>query len=116
MIVTSPSAEIDPAELERRTGWAIKPEGACKGDVCVPLPSVRPGGALTPQLLSERLGMPLVGDEQRGVWALGPSAATGRALQTAAAPDIELPDLDGNPFKLSSLHGHKVIVVAWASW
>ena len=116
MIVTSPSAEIDPAELEQRTGWAIKPEGACKGDVCVPLPAVRAGDPLTAQLLSERLGMPLVGDERRNVWALGPSTATGRALQTAQAPDVELPDVDGNPFKLSSLHGRKAIVVAWASW
>jgi len=29
---------VDAQELERRTGWVIKPEGACKGDVCVPLP------------------------------------------------------------------------------
>ena len=117
MIVTSPSAEIDPTELEQRTGWAIKPEGACKGDVCVPLPSVRQGtSALTAEVLSQRLGMPLVGDEQRNVWVLGPSTSTGRALQTAQAPDIELPDVDGNPFKLSSLHGRKAIVVAWASW
>ena len=23
------------------TGWAIKPEGACKGEICVPLPRDR---------------------------------------------------------------------------
>lgn len=113
VLVPSPSATVDTAELERRTGWAIKPEGACKGAVCVPLPAAAP---LTAQLLGERLGMPLVGDEARGVWALGPATATGRALETAVAPDIELPDVDGNPFKLSSLHGRKAIVVAWASW
>jgi hypothetical protein len=113
VIVGSPTQAIDPDELERRTGWAIKPQGACKGEVCVPLPK---GSALTATLLRDRLGMPLVGDEERGVWALGPSTATGRALESAAVPDIELPDVDGNPFKLSSLHGRKAIVVAWASW
>jgi hypothetical protein len=57
-----------------------------------------------------------VHDEQRGLYAIGPSTATGRALTTAEAADLELPDLDGNPFRLSSLRGQKVLLVAWASW
>lgn len=111
MILTSPT--VDTAELHRRTGWEVKPEGACKGDVCVPL-----GGApLTAEVLAERLGMPLVHDEQHGVWALGPETGiTGRALTTAAVPELTLPDFDGNPFSLSSLRGQKVLLVAWASW
>ena len=39
-----------------------------------------------------------------------------RALSTAVAPELELPDVDGNPFKLSAFHGRKVLLVAWASW
>ena len=113
MILTSLDAPVDVAELERRTGWAIKPEGACKAEMCVPLPR---DTLLTPDVLRDRLGMPLVGDGAAGVWALGPSTAGGHALESAVAPDIELPDIDGNPFKLSSLHGRKTIVVAWASW
>ncbi|MEA3019919.1 MAG: Redoxin, partial [Actinomycetota bacterium] len=35
---------------------------------------------------------------------------------TAEAPELTLPDLDGNPFSLSTLHGQKVLLVAWASW
>ena len=32
------SLRVDSADFERRTGWSIKPQGACKGDRCVPLP------------------------------------------------------------------------------
>jgi hypothetical protein len=117
MLLTS--ASIDPEELTGRTGWAIKPQGACKGDVCVPLPTgVRNAdGSLDAIALADRLGMPLVADAEHGVWALGPeSAVTGRVLTTAEAPDFELPTLDGEPFRLSSLRGRKVLLVAWASW
>jgi hypothetical protein len=110
---------IDAGVFEARTGWAIKPQGACKGEVCVPLPeSARlTDGRLDPTVLAEQLGMPLVGDDGRGVWALGPeTAVTGRSLTTAVAPELVLPDSRGNPFRLSSLRGQKVLLVAWASW
>jgi hypothetical protein len=116
MILESPA--IDPDLLESRTGWSIKPEGACKGVHCVPLPDARhQGGLLEAEVVADRLGMPLVVDEEHGLWALGPETAiTGRALTAAKAPDLVLPDRDGNPLHLSSLHGKKVLLVAWASW
>ena len=110
---------VDEHDFETRTGWAIKPQGACKAEVCVPLPAeVRvAGGRLDASVLSERLGMPLVADAAHGIWALGPeTAVTGRALTSAVAPELVLSDADGNPFKLSSLRGQKVLLVAWASW
>jgi hypothetical protein len=110
---------VDADAFAARTGWELKPEGACKGDVCVPMPeSVRTAdGRLDVNVLSERLGMPLVADAAHGVWALGPdTAGSGRVLTTAKAPELELPDADGNPFKLSSLLGKKVVLIAWASW
>jgi len=105
---------VDPAELERRTGWQIKPQGACKGERCVPLPTAA-GGRVDARLLAERLGMPLVGDEPSGLWCLGPEAG-GRALADVQAPDLELPDIRGQAFRLRSLRGRKVLLVAWASW
>jgi hypothetical protein len=59
--------------------------------------------------------MPLVHDEPHDVWALGPESF-GHALASVQLPELELPDSDGNPFRLSSLHGRKVLLVAWASW
>jgi hypothetical protein len=100
------------------TGWAIKPEGACRGDICVPLPPEARGedGSVDVTVVSGRLRMPLVEAPEAGVWALGPASVTGHALDTAAAPDLVLPDLDGNPFQLALLRGQKVLLVAWASW
>ena len=100
------------------TGWTVKPEGACRGDVCVPLPKEVRGddGRIDVAVAASRLGMPIVHDEAQGLWSVGPSTVTGRALATADAPDVVLPDRDGNPFRLSSLHGRKVLLVAWASW
>jgi hypothetical protein len=74
-----------------------------------------PGNAIDVTTLSDALRMPLLVDEEHGLWCLGPQAS-GRALQTAVAPDFVLPDLDGREFALSSLHGQKVFLVAWASW
>lgn len=105
---------IDPVELERRIGWEIKPEGACKGERCVPLPQLD-GQPIDARLLAERLGMPLVHDEATGLWCLGPEAG-GRALQSVNVPDLVLPDMCGQDFHLRSLRGRKVLLVAWASW
>ena len=112
------SLTVDRALFSQATGWALKPEGACKGEICVPLPDdALEDGTVELAVVAERLGMPLVRDDDAGLWALGPeSAPTGRALTTAVAPELELPDVDGNPFKLSSLLGQKVLLIAWATW
>jgi hypothetical protein len=104
--------DVTAPQFEHLTGWAITPEGACKGDLCVPLESAN----FDLRAVADRLGMPLVQDEHSALWALGPSSIGGRALTTAQAPELELPDLDGKPFKLSSLRGQKVVLVAWAPY
>jgi hypothetical protein len=112
MILDSPEVTIEA--LEEGSGWTIKPEGACRGGVCVPL-DVR-GPVLELKVLAERLGMGVAHDERHQLWALGPSSVSGRALESAEAPDFALPDLDGKVFRFSSLRGRKVVLVAWASW
>ena len=110
--------DVSDDDFTAATGWSVKPQGACRGDVCVPLPAEArtADGRLAVDVLSARLGMPLLHDEEHERWALGPATVTGHALATAEAPELTLPDLDGNPFSLSSLHGRKVLLVAWASW
>jgi hypothetical protein len=105
---------VTPVELEQRTGWKLEPQGACKGDRCVPLAPAE-DGMLDVAVLSERLGMALVHDDEHGLWALGPESGA-HALASAQLPPITLPDRHGNPFSLDSLRGSKVLLVAWASW
>jgi hypothetical protein len=108
------SLDISPEVFAAGTGWEIKPEGVCRANACVPL-----GAADDPFDLvatAERLGMALVLDDSLGLWALGPESFAGRALSTAEAPELVLPDLRGNEFRLSSLRGQKVILVSWAPY
>ena len=112
MIMTEPRVRRE--QFTASTGWRFEPEGACRGDLCVPLPEP-PGETLDAGMLSQRLGMPLVHDDAAGLWGLGPESL-GRVLQTAQAPELRLPDWKGEPFALSSLRGSKVLLLAWASW
>jgi hypothetical protein len=66
--------------------------------------------------LAERMGLPLVAAATQNLWALGPESIGGRALTTAEAPDLRLPDLNGREFGLASLRGQKVLVYAWAPY
>jgi hypothetical protein len=60
--------------------------------------------------------MALVTDEVTGISALGPESLGERALVSAEAPELVLPDLDGHEFRLVSLRGQKVVLVAWAPY
>ena len=99
-----------PADLRRRTGWEVKPEGACRDERCVPLRQ-----PFDVRDLAQRLGMPLIEDQKHGLWVLGPESG-GHTLTTAELPDIVLPDRHGDDFALRSLRGTKVFMIAWASW
>jgi hypothetical protein len=108
--------EVTPEDLQRGTGWELKPEGLCKDDRCCPLPpDADAGGRLDVNVVAERLGMPLVHDERHGVWALGQQSGD-HVLTSAELPPIVLTDVDGRPFDLTSLRGEKVLIAAWASW
>ncbi len=110
--------DLTVEEFDQITGWEIKPEGACQGEVCVPLPSLEPDveGRIDATVVAERLGMPIAHDEAHGLWALGPRSGDRRVLDSARMPDLVLRDFDGNAFDTASLRGRKVVLIAWASW
>ena len=109
------SARVSRSKFEAGTGWQLKPEGACQGTVCIPL-SQPADDLVDVARIANDIGMPLVAAPEYGLWALGPASIGSRALASAQAPDLRLPDLDGNEFRLSSLRGQKVLLFAWAPY
>ena len=127
--VDAPDAQPDGEDLwvpldtlEARTGWALKPEGACRGEACVPLPRGRESafardGRFNIAGLARHLGQPVLRHAPTDTWAIGESAeARAGALQSLDAPDFTLPDLEGREHRLSDYRGKKVFLVSWASW
>lgn len=99
------------------TGWTPKPEGLCMGEICVPAPgALSPDGTLDVAIAAQRLGMPVIHDQQHGVYAVGAATLAGHTLASAEAADPVLEDGQGNPFRLSSLRGRKVVLVAWSTY
>jgi hypothetical protein len=111
-------------QLAAVTGWALRPEGACRGEQCVPIPHGREAEFVrdTPRrfniaALARWLGQPVVHDAARGVWLIGEGAGDRRRQrQSLRAPDFSLPDLDGRVHSLSGYRGRKIFLVSWASW
>jgi hypothetical protein len=106
----------------RATGWEAKPEGLCKGPICVPLPAGRErefvgDGQINLTALWRHLGQPAVRSERGEVWVLSEGARVRQAaLASLEAPDFSLPDPSGRMHRLSDYRGKKVFLVTWASW
>jgi hypothetical protein len=113
---------LSAANLERASGWVLKPEGFCKDEVCIPVPPARKddfagGGRFNLTALAGLLGQPAVADEEHRVYCFGEAAAErARKLRSLEAPDFTLPDLAGRMHSLSEHRGKKVLLVSWASW
>ena len=107
---------VDREAFEHDTGWALRPQGACRGDACVPLPGTAlRDDAVDVSQIAERLGMPIVRHSEK-LASLGPATFGGRVLASATDTELTLPDLEGKPFDLRSLRGQKVVLVAWSPY
>lgn len=110
-------------DVHRATGWELKPEGVCKGEICVPIPPrrhdefVRADKSFNLGAFARHLGQPVAYDAVHAVWFFGEgSDARRNHLRSLEAPDFTLPDIDGKKHSLSDYRGKKVLLLSWASW
>lgn len=112
---------IPIGEFGRAAGWKLEPQGACQGDVCVPLPGESESAWVDSELFNlsafaRHLGQQIA-HEGESVFAFSELAARRReVVETMEAPDFTLPDLEGRLHSLSDYCGKKILLYAWASW
>ena len=111
---------IEPDAFEQLTGWTLKPEGLCKGDICAPLyqpDAVVAGGLIDLAGAAPLMGMSAVIDSARQVAALTTSAAArSEQMVSLQAPDFTLANMAGEPVSLHDFDRRKVLLLAWSSW
>jgi len=113
---------LSASDTQSLSGWTLKPEGLCRGDVCMPVPVDQADDYVQDGLINlaafwRRMGKPLAHSRDGDVWAFGEGAADRSAdMQSLTAPDFTLPDLDGVDHSLADYRGKKVFLATWASW
>lgn len=109
---------IQKSDLKRVNGFELKPQGACRDDICIPVPgSMSRGSSFNLSAFARRAGQTEVVDNESRVWSFGEiPVVRGSFLENRMAPDVTVPDRKGRPVRLSQFRGRKVLLVTWASW
>jgi hypothetical protein len=109
---------VQKKDLPRINGFEIKPQGACRADICIPIPrGMMRGDTFNLTAFAQRVGQKFIADPESRVWSFGEiPVMQGAYLDSRIAPDVEVPDRKGKPVRLSQFRGKKVLLVTWASW
>ena len=109
---------IQQADLPSINGFALKPQGACRDEICIPIPRPMMNGTrFNLSAFAQRAGQRAVADPAQRVWSFGEiPVVRGAFLESRQSPDFAVPDRKGRLVRLSQFRGKKVLVVTWASW
>jgi hypothetical protein len=105
-------------DLPAINGFEIKPQGACRADICIPIPKpMRRGEFFDLTAFARRIRQAVVVDVDARAWSFGEiQSLRGSYLESRQAPDITVPDRAGRAVALSRFRGKKVLLLTWASW
>src|SRR5262249_29728769 len=109
---------IRKTDLPRVNGFEVKPQGACRADVCIPISKDMARGVhFNLTAFARKVGQSFVVDRQARVWSFGEiPLVRGAFAESRLAPDVAVPDRRGRVVHLSDFRGRKVLLVTWASW
>ena len=119
LILLADGPRIPVDDFEELTGWLLKPEGLCRGEQCVPVPSADAlvvDGEVDAAAFAALMDRPFALDEPSGVAAIGAPRSARRDALDLLAPDFVLPDIDGTPHALSDHRNKKRLLVAFSTW
>ena len=107
---------VRAADLPRINEFELKPQGACRADMCIPVAkALKNGPWFNLTGFSRKLGQAYINDA--GVWSFGEiPVMRGNFYNSRIAPDFAVPDRTGKIVHLSDFRGKKVLVFTWASW
>jgi len=107
---------VRAADLPRINEFEVKPQGACRGDMCIPVSrDLRSGEWFNLTGFARKIRQAYISDS--GAWSFGEiPVVRGEFYSTRVAPDFAVPDRKGRAVHLSDFRGKKVLVVTWASW
>ena len=102
---------LEPDRAAAASGWALRPEGLCRGEICVPVPpgkvpAMAADGKVNLAAFWDHMGKPALTSADGDVWCLGEGAeARSASLASLEAPDFMLPDLASTAHSLSDHRG-----------
>ena len=111
---------VDKNDFERLSGWNLKPEGLCKGAVCVPVKNsqlLSDGMNIDLLEFSRMVNQNIIVDSQYRVAAFGEQALSrAESMKSLDAPNFTLPDIHGKQVSFSDFNRRKRLLLAWSSW
>jgi len=111
---------VQKQDLPRINEFEVKPQGACRADVCIPLSkTLKNGDWFNLTGFANKIGETVVveKDADQNVYSLGEiPVLRGGFYNSRIAPDFAVPDRKGKVVHLSDFRGKKTLVITWASW